>query len=55
MPTLSKEQIVEMEMTLGDLLDQLEDALIRADRAEKRADAAENRLRQLRSAYPEMA
>ena len=47
MPILSKEQIAEVEFTLGDLLDQLE-------AAEYRADKAEEELRRIRAAYPEI-
>jgi len=47
MPTVSKEQIIEMELTMADLLEQLDEAL-------KRAEAAETELRRIRAAYPEL-
>ena len=47
MPTISREQIIEMELTLTELLEQLA--------AEKlRADAAEAKLREIAARYPDV-
>jgi len=47
MPTLSQDQIDEMEHTFIDLLDQLEEAT-------HRADVAEAEVRRIKAAFPEL-